>query len=91
MSSNNILEQAGFTFTDPKADRKKIVTNTKKFFNSLLNETDKHYPDFTKFLNESVFTLKPNSEMKRHKVKVKIGRKMPEDTQKFYNFSSDNL
>lgn len=40
LCENNILLNAGFTFTEKDAERKTIITKTKKFINSLLNEVD---------------------------------------------------
>lgn len=48
-----------------------------------MNELDSKFMIFTKKMNEKLFKLK-TSEIDLKLNKVKIGRKIPENTEKFY-------
>ena len=54
-----------------------------------MNEVDEHFLSFTSLLNDKIFKLNENKDLKVNK--IKIGRKIPENTEKFYEFGTENM
>ena len=51
-----------------------------------MEETDSRFHDFENLLNQKVFQLAEEHDLRMNK--IKIGRKIPENTEKFYEFKS---
>ena len=66
------------------------MDRTKLFLNRILNELDSKFLIFSKKINQKLFRLK-TSEIDLKLNKVKIGRKIPENTEKYYEFNTEEM
>ena len=66
------------------------MDRTKLFLNRILNELDSNFLIFSKKINQKLFRLK-TSEIDLKLNKVKIGRKIPENTEKYYEFNTEEM
>ena len=54
-----------------------------------MDEVNEKYPSFVEILSNKVLKLEKDLDIKLNK--IKIGRKIPENTEKFYDFGTDNM
>ena len=82
LHENNMLVNSGFSFSEKNMTRVEILDKTKNFINCLMYEVDTNFHVFTGLLNDKILKLSENIDLKLNK--IKIGRKIPENTEKFF-------